>query len=155
MRRLIVAIAIVTIPVALIIAVVRTGGVTAAAVTTPSCTTLSGNLSVALVGGCNSGLGAGRIKPTSLTTGSITWRRSVVVHGKSVVEPQGTTAVKKFNLMGATPSRCPKGTSEFHLAGTVSSDTTHKIPVGSKMSADVCWTQATGEALLKGTVLKL
>lgn len=156
MRKLILAVAVLSIPVAVTTAsLVGSGGATAGASAPPSCTTLSGNLSKALIGACSGGLGTGQIKPTSYTSGTITWHRTVVVHGKSVLELQGTTVVKKFSLMMASTSRCPKGTGEYHLTGRVSADTTHKITIGSQLSADVCFSVKSGEKLRTGTVVKL
>ncbi len=135
------------------VAVVGSAGPSAAS-TPPSCLILSGSISTAVVRECSGGLGVGQIKAIFDSSGTVTWHKTVVVHGKSVVHLQGKTTVGNVGLTMGSPSRCAKGSYGYDLSGTVSADTTHRISVGSKVSAEVCFDEG-GVSLAKGTVIKL
>jgi hypothetical protein len=134
---------------------VATAGI-AATPAKPTCSKVTGTLlapsAKITVSDCTGGLGTGDIttKFNGIAgfTGTATWYKP---GKKSVV--QGTTKVDKVRITPHVPSRCSSTASEYDLSGTVSADTTHKIPVGSKIAGDVCVGNTL--SLVKGTVIKL
>lgn len=137
----------------------RSGAATGTATTSarPTCSKLSGDIvsvhPTISVTGCTGGLGTGDLA-FSTTIGSdlkgkVTWYKQ---GGKSAVR-QGTTSLDK-GRWATLPNRCTNPGTELEITGTVSADTTHKIAVGSNVSAYVCLTNVK-LTLLKGTVIKL
>ena len=156
MKRLVLVATALTIPLAVTtVGLVGFAG-TAGASARPACSTVSGNTNTKVFArGCGGGLGVGQIKQTSSSTGTITWRGLTVVKGKPVVKFQGTTTVDNIVVTLPPTSRCATGSTENDITGTVSADTTHRITVGSTLSADVCISPTGAVHLVKGTVAKL
>ncbi len=71
-----------------------------------------------------------------------------------------TTTVSPFSQTLASPDEsekysCPAGTTEYNLSGTVSADTTGVIPVGSTLSAEICFNSANMVANEKLTKFRI
>ena len=147
MRRVMLAVAALTIPVS-VTTVGLVGLAAPAGASAPlSCTKVTGNASGNVtLKGCGGGLGKGSGPASALaTTGTITWKG----HKK------GTTTVSITSITTPVVSRCAKGSTEEDATGTVTADTSGKVTVGSAVAGDVCVSASGNISLVKHTVATL
>ncbi len=146
MRRLMLVVAALTIPVAA--ASVGLSG-PAGASAPVSCSKVSGNLGTSLTfGGCGGGLGKGSaVAPgaiSSPTTLTIAWK------GKH----KGTTTIS-VTVTSPPTSACKTGSTEYDASGTVTADTSGKVAVTSAVSGKACVDSSGNVSLVKHTTFVL
>jgi hypothetical protein len=148
MRRLLLGIAALTLPVAGAPAgAVVTAG-TAGASAPVSCTDLSGNIAGTLTfKGCGGGLGKGTAIGSLVPAGAgtITWK------GKN----KGTTTVGNITFASPGQGGCRTGSAEQDVTGTVTANTSKAHVKGTTVSARVCVDGAGNQSLVKHTTLVL
>jgi len=140
MHRVMVAMAVLAIPAGA--TTMGLAGPAAAAASAQTCTKASGSETGTITfSGCTGGLGKGSAVATSLATGgTITWK------GKG----KGTTT---FSGSPTSPGQgsCSKGSTEYDFSGTVTTDTSGKVLVGSAVSGQACLSSAGAISLVKHT----
>ena len=147
MRRLLLGIAALALPVAGATAgAVATAG-TAGASAPVSCTKISGNVATAVtLKGCGGGLGKGTAPaPTLATGGTITWKG----HNK------GTTTIGNVSVTSPGQGGCKTGSTEEDFTGTVTANTSKANILGNTVSGRACANAAGNLSLVKHTTLTL
>jgi len=146
MRRALLAVAALSIPLAATTAGLVSLAGPAGASAPVSCTKVTGAASGDLTfKGCG-GLGKGTGPAAALAgTGTITWK------GKH----SGTTTITITSVTNPSVSRCATGSTEFDAAGSVTADTSGKVAVGSPVAGDACVSAAGAVSLVKHTVFAL
>ena len=147
MRRALLAVAALSIPLAATTAGLVSLAGPAGASAPVSCTKVTGAASGDLTfKGCGGGLGKGTGPAAALAaTGTITWK------GKHA----GTTTITITSVTNPSVSRCATGSTEFDAAGSVTADTSGKVAVGSPVAGDACVSAADAVSLVKHTVFTL
>jgi hypothetical protein len=147
MRRIMLTMAALSIPLAASTAGLVALAGPAGASAPVSCTKVTGSATGNLTfKGCGGGLGKGSAPAAALSgTGTITWKG----HHK------GTTTITITSITNPTVSRCAKGSTEFDASGSVTADTSGKVTVGSAVSGDACVSAAGAVSLVKHTVFTL
>ena len=148
MRRMILAIAALALPVVGASAgVVATAG-TAGASAPASCTKVSGNVAGTLTfNGCGGGLGKGTASGSLFPAGAgtITWKG----------HHNGTTTLGNVNFAPQGQGGCKTGSAEQDITGTVTADTSKAKLVGTAVSGRVCVDPAGNQSLVKHTTFVL
>jgi hypothetical protein len=149
MRRLMIGIAALAIPVVATTAGTLAIAGPAGAAAPVSCTKVTGTITgTVTLKGCGGGLGKGTTPAASLTSGgTITWK------GKG----KGTTTIGNVSVTTPATSACKAGSTEYDLTGTVTADTTamSSTMVGSAVSARACVDGSGNISLVKHTVASL
>jgi hypothetical protein len=145
MRRVVLGIAALAMPVAAATAgVVATAG-TAGASAPVSCTKASGNIATTLtLKGCGGGLGKGT-GPASLSGGVITWM------GKH----KGTTTIGNVSITSPGQGACSMGSTEEDLTATVTANTSKADILNTAVSARACVNAQGNISLVKHTTVTL
>jgi len=148
MRRLLLGIAALTLPVAgATVGAVATAG-TAGASARVSCTKISGNVAGTLTfKDCGGGLGTGKAIGSLVPAGggTITWK------GKD----KGKTTVGDITFASPGQGGCKTGSAEQDVTGKVTANTSKAHIKGTTVSARVCVDGAGNQSLVKHTALVL
>jgi hypothetical protein len=146
MRKAILGIAMLAVPLsAASMGVVASAG-TAGASAPVSCTKASGTITgTVTVKGCGGGLGKGTAPAATLATGgSITW-------GKH----KGATTIGDVSVSSPGQGSCKSGSTEYDFTGTVTADTSPAALTGTTVSGRACISASGKISLVKHTTLTL
>ncbi|HLN15429.1 MAG TPA: hypothetical protein VK277_01635 [Acidimicrobiales bacterium] len=143
MRRLLLSVAALAIPVstasAISIGIAGPAGASAPVSCTKVVGVITGNITFK---GCGGGLGKGTAPAASLATGgTITWLGRI----------KGTTTVA-LSVTSPGQGGCKKNSTEYDATGTVTADTTGVVSVGDPVSGRACLSPSGSISLVKHTV---
>jgi hypothetical protein len=147
MRRVILGMAALAVPIAAATAgTVVTAG-TAGASAPFTCTKVSGNVGTTItVKGCGGGLGKGSATGATLASGgTIVWKG----HNK------GSTTVGNVSVTSPGQGACKAGSTEEDFTGTVTANTSHAKILNSTVSGKACVDASGNISLVKHTTLTL
>ena len=147
MRRIMLGIAALALPVTAATAGAVVSAGPAGASAPVSCAKVTGNISGNLtLKGCGGGLGKGSAPAVSLATGgTITWK------GKN----KGSTTIGNVAVTSPGQGACAAGSTEEDFTGTVTANTSKANILGTGVAGQACVSAAGSVSLVKHTTLTL